>query len=47
MLEKMVNLELKRKNNNASNKKTYNEGLNLIGPIPADTAFTEKYIKEY
>ena len=26
-------------------KKLSNEGLNLIGPIPADTAFTEKYIK--
>ena len=25
--------------------KLTNEGLNLIGPIPADTAFTEKYIK--
>ena len=26
-------------------KKLSNEGLNLIGPIPADTAFTEMYIK--
>jgi len=26
-------------------KKLINEGLNLTGPLPADTAFTEKYIK--
>jgi 4-hydroxythreonine-4-phosphate dehydrogenase len=26
-------------------KKLIKEGLNLIGPIPADTAFTQKYIK--
>ena len=26
-------------------KKLIKEGLNLIGPIPADTAFTKKYIK--
>ena len=26
-------------------KKLTNEGLNLVGPIPADTAFTQKYIK--
>ena len=27
-------------------KKLIKEGLNLIGPIPADTAFTKKYIKD-
>ena len=26
-------------------KKLISEGLNLVGPIPADTAFTDKYIK--
>ena len=26
-------------------KKLIDEGLNLKGPLPADTAFTEKYIK--